>query len=179
MRHAFFLLLTLGACESRVLGPGGEHGSCDGPGQCMLVEPTCCSSCGTVGVDDVVAIHQDQLTAFRADACGGEPQICPACAGTWDPRLFAACDAGACQVGYLPTSPLSACAQDADCVLRAGLGCCECDGGAWVALAAAKIPDLLDAVCAPMTACDLCQPQPPPELSAACDAGRCVVVGGT
>jgi hypothetical protein len=161
-------------------GQGGavDHDACDGPGQCVLVEPSCCASCESVGIDGVVSIHQDALTDFHLAQCGGVDVGCPACASTYDPRMFAFCEAGTCQKALVQETPLAQCSGPDDCRLRAGLGCCVCNaGGEWVAITAVEEAALEALVCAPGTACAECEPVPPADLFADCIEGVCQVVG--
>lgn len=163
-------------------GAGGQgavdYDACTGPGECVLVEPSCCSSCGNVGIDGVVSFHQDTLTAYHLEQCGGVDVGCPACASTYDPDMFAFCEAGTCQKALVQETSLAQCSGPDDCRLRAGLGCCVCNAGAeWVAITAVEEAALQALVCAPGTLCAECEPMPPADLFADCIEGVCQVVG--
>lgn len=161
---------------------GGGFGACNGPGECVLTHPGCCPSCTTPEAGDLASVHAEQLAAFQQAECP-TPMGCPECIACPNPHLFPRCDDGTCAVGDLRDHPAGMCNEPSDCVLRAGLGCCEaCDAGDptcgdLVAVNAAAMGALLDEVCSPFAgACPPCAPIYPADASPDCIDGRCAVV---
>lgn len=152
--------------------------ACTGPGQCTLVPAGCCWACGIPSPSDFAAVHASQINAYAEWVCpeGGE---CPLCESQPNPHIFAYCDAGACQVGYVPEHPVSECTGDDECLLRATSECCEpcgqVSGFLLTAVSATADPSLSELVCAPDQACDACVPSYPAESFAVCSNGHCAV----
>jgi hypothetical protein len=186
------LALSVNGCGGNVVAPGSGGGgtsttttgtttsttggffSCDGPGQCLLVEPGCCSGCGMQEIDALVAVNSAQVSAYHKSVCPVETP-CPACASQPNPNLFAYCDNGTCRAADIRTHEVSACSSNADCHLRLGPGCCEACGGSAFELTAVSA-GLEALVCSPSTACDDCVPQYPLDAEAVCSNGHCGVV---
>jgi hypothetical protein len=169
-----------GTSATTGVGGGPSFAACSEPGTCALALKGCCAPCGAPTLDNFDAIFEGSVDAHRAAVCpdpAAEP--CPKCPTVIDSTLFAYCDldAGACKGARLDDTRFSECTKPSDCVLRLGLECCECGStGDWVAVANAKLGELQQVLCTVDEACAKCQPQPPPEYSATCNAGRCEVV---
>lgn len=152
--------------------------ACTGPGQCILVPAGCCWGCGIPSPGDFAAVHIDQGMAYAEWVCpeGGE---CPLCESQSNPNIFAYCDAGTCQVGFVPEHPVSECAGDGDCTLRATSECCEpcgqVSGYQLTAVSVTADPSLNELVCAPDQPCDACVPSYPSDTFAVCSSGHCVL----
>ena len=152
--------------------------TCTGPGQCVLVPTGCCWGCGFPSPADFAAVHSSQVNAYSEWVCpeGGE---CPLCESQPNPNIFAYCDAGTCQVGFVPEHPVSECAGDGDCTLRATTECCEPCGQVpsylLTAVSVTADPSLNELVCAPDQPCDACVPSYPAETFAVCSGGHCAV----
>jgi hypothetical protein len=174
-----------GGSQSGGGGPGGSGGfsACDGPGQCILVEPQCCSSCAIVSLDKVIAIQAEKAEALKQSLGCGPGTPCPPCIGWIEPNGFGACEGGSCRVEDLRLHAASACQSDGECRLRWGAGCCEACGsfggpdGGLVALATSGLAKLEALVCAPTArGCDECAPSYPAGAAAKCVQGHCQVV---
>ncbi|HMI82956.1 MAG TPA: hypothetical protein VK550_02625 [Polyangiaceae bacterium] len=150
---------------------GTEWGACTGPGQCELAAKCC--ACGELGLGQLIAIHSSQRDAFRK-SCSDMPP-CPPCVGTVAPNLIAVCEAGRCRGIDIQSDPAyTKCGSDQDCMLRSGLGCCECpDMGQWVPISLAGSILVKSQVCAPSTSCPKCLPMPPLETRPICRSGVC------
>jgi hypothetical protein len=99
---------------------------------------------------------------------------CPACASAPNPNLGARCVEGRCQVFDVQRVPeYSSCQSNGDCVLRNGVECCECGGDGWVAVSRTGGTALVQAMCAPNSACAGCAPVPPPALITTCFQNAC------
>jgi hypothetical protein len=165
---------------SGATGGGADFGACSLPGQCLLVEPGCCGGCGEISLPQVEPINAEHAQDYYDATCGEENPACPDCAGFRDPGMFAWCDAGHCAEADIDTHPLGQCSSASDCVLRAGVDCCETCGlvsiEQLVAINATAQPGLGELVCpADGGACPPCVPEYPANVVAHCDAGRCVV----
>ena len=160
-------------------GADGQIAACDGPGQCTLVQNSCCGPCGEPTLGDYDAVNAESADAYFNVFVCPEPMPCPACAITPNPDLFAYCEAGKCAGADVTAHAFSECTTAADCTLRMGLGCCEgCagDAAALVAVASSELAALHDAICPPDFGCPACAPMYPPEWKADCVAGHCAVV---
>lgn len=164
---------TTGTTTTTTTTGTGGFSSCDGPGQCVLVEQGCCSSCGTQSLDTLVAVNAAQASAFHQSVCPEEVP-CPACASQQNPNLFAYCDSGTCRAADVRTHEVSACSSNGDCSLRIGTSCCEpCSGPGFELTSVSGSLETL--VCSPSTACDDCAPQYPFDAAAVCSNGHCGV----
>ncbi|HJL15282.1 MAG TPA: hypothetical protein RMH99_06490 [Sandaracinaceae bacterium LLY-WYZ-13_1] len=177
------ILFVLGCGESHDLGDEdagpdvGDLAACEVPSDCVVVPESCCGSCGAATRGDAIAVHRDRTGDWRGMACGDD-MGCPACFMQQDPTLVATCEAGHCAVVDLQTHPATECASADDCRVRAA-ECCECgatvEPGTLIAISDEGAFGPL--VCDPGMGCPECLPMYPPEVSAACEAGRCVAVG--
>jgi hypothetical protein len=153
-------------------GPRPE--TCAGPGICTIAARTCCGVCGAPTLSDVVALRWDRTEEYRNGVCGGAgPVPCPACASMENPHLTAVCRASTCAAIDVRLDDVSACASDADCMLRYGTGCCErCGSGSETQLTAFRRDALRVVVrCLPNEgACPECVATYPPNARAACNA---------
>ncbi|WP_437667202.1 BPTI/Kunitz domain-containing protein [Sorangium sp. So ce1182] len=168
---------SLAACEEACPGTAPDRDACAAPGDCVLAPPRCCASCDPVDASAFVAIHRDAVADFwNASGCGETP--CAQCTDVSEAErtsqyFAAACESGRCVVVDVRESPLTECAQDADCALRDGVGCCEsCDGKGIVAVN--QSADLRALVCPEEpVACPPCAPVYPEGMTAVCSEGRC------
>jgi hypothetical protein len=179
---ALALALAAAGPGCRVVGPPPpppDWAACDGPGQCLALETGCCGVCGAPTLADVAGVNAERIDAFFADTCRDPNPICPDCASMLEPNLVGFCLAAECRAVDVRLDPLSACAADDDCMLRAP-GCCEaCAPSPWelVAIAVARAGDYRDLVCPADAGCPACAPIYPPGWAAACGAsGHCAVV---
>jgi hypothetical protein len=169
------------------VGTGGSGGSrgpdwdvCDGPGQCMALEKSCCGSCGTAELSAYAGVNTKRVQDFHTQLCP-LPVACPAiaCPQAINQNIAARCVAGHCQAFDVRKVPeYSSCSGDTDCRLRAGLGCCTCGGGiaGWVAVSKSGEQGIAAAECAPNAACPDCAAIPPPMTIAACTNHVCQVL---
>jgi hypothetical protein len=163
-------------------GAGGSSGAswdaCDGPGQCVALEKSCCPGCAA-DVSAYVGVNTKRVDDFHKDLCP-LPVACPAiaCLPVAQNYIGARCVAGHCQAFDVRQVPeFSACGTDNACQLRAGLGCCICTPNpTWVAVSASGEKALTAAECAPNTACLDCLPVPPPKTLASCTNHVCQVL---
>ncbi|XXX75471.1 BPTI/Kunitz domain-containing protein [Sorangium sp. So ce134] len=168
---------SLEACQEACPGNVPDMDACMAPGDCVLASPRCCAACNPVDAHDYVAVHRDLATDFwNTTGCGDVS--CAPCqevgeAESTSQYFTAACEAGSCVVLDVRESPLTECTQDADCILRDGVGCCEeCGGKGIVALNANA--DLEALVCPEgFGACPPCAPVYPEGMTAVCLEGRC------
>lgn len=162
-------------------GSGGSGGSgassCTGPSECVVVPESCCGQCGAATPGDAIAVHVDDTSSFRQQACG-EDSGCPACFMPSDPFLIATCEQNRCVLVNLSTHPITQCAKADDCVLRTR-DCCPCGGdqseSGLIAISREEAQRLEQLVCGPMQACPECEPLPPDNAKAVCKMGRCGV----
>jgi hypothetical protein len=169
------------------VGTGGSGGTgvpnwdaCDGPGQCVALEKSCCGSCGLAEVSAFAGVNTKRVQDFRSQLCP-MPVACPAiaCPQAINPNIAARCIAGHCQAFDVRKVPeYSACDTMADCHLRMGLGCCTCGAGTggWVAVSKSGEQGITSAQCGPDTACPDCAAIPPPMTIAACTNHVCQVL---
>lgn len=154
--------------------------ACTGPGQCILMQPSCCSGCSTLELGSVVAVNEALAQEYFNFVCP-DPVPCPECEPLPNPNLFAYCDNGQCVAADVRKEDFSKCASDADCALRATSGCCQpCSATAFEMIATQPGAEetLKSLVCAPDEGCSKCLPQYPPQVSAVCAAnGHCAVAG--
>jgi hypothetical protein len=179
---------TLSECYAAC--PNGQDSAfCDSSDQCTVTFTGCCAPCEPLYETQLVGVRSELLESYQQlKGCG--PIACPPCV-TSEPesenrRYFGAtCNAGQCELFDVRQAEFVTCAADADCMLRAGLDCCErCDA----------TPETLVAVnqnsaglrrqlcgttdCASATGCSACPPCAPVYplgYSAACNQGVCEV----
>jgi hypothetical protein len=157
---------------------GPDYRACNGPGQCLAVETSCCGVCGTPELSAFTAVNTMLVKAYDLAMCPGTIN-CPACLMGTNPNIGARCVQGHCQpFDVRNVVDYTSCQQDTDCVLRAGLGCCTCGGptAGWVAVSAAGAKAIEQAECTPDSGCAACVPTPPTNLRAACSSHSCKVV---
>ncbi|AUX22478.1 uncharacterized protein SOCEGT47_029810 [Sorangium cellulosum] len=168
---------TREACQEACHGGTPDMDACEAPGDCVLAAVDSCMGCDPVHAVSLVAVNRSMKDAYDIAnqshdiACEPCPDV-PEAERT-SQYFTATCERGRCVVLDVRESPLTECAEDADCALRDGLGCCEgCDGTGIVALN--QSADLTGMVCPEgFGACPPCAPQYPPGMTAVCSAGRC------
>ncbi len=174
-----------GSTSGSGAGGGSSFASCTGPGECEIVNRTCCGVCGIPTLDDVTGVNIGKRKAYVDAVCAGS-QGCDLCAQAPNADLFAYCErledgGGQCVAADVTQTELASCKVDTDCRLRMGLACCEACSGQWGDLVAINIKNeqaLLELVCSPSDlGCPKCAPQYPPNTFAACNKGRCMVDG--
>lgn len=144
---------------------------CTSPTDCVLVPRSCCGACGEPSRTDSIALHRDDVNAFRNGVCGDDVG-CPACAGQPDPTLLASCVSGQCAVIDLYVHPSTECMRDDDCRVRA-IDCCECGADTSPGRLIAVSRGYDELVCDPMSACPECAPVYPDTVFALCNDGHC------
>jgi hypothetical protein len=171
---------TLADCEA-ACGQGilPRPEACTSASDCQLIGVGCCGPCEPVTAESLTAINRDYLNRYREEQ-GCDGVLCAPCAepapGTATRQNFGVrCDAGTCAVFDVRESELAVCAEDADCRLRAGLGCCE-DCGTVEPVAVSIDADVESLVCGDKPVdCAACEPAYPPDLTAVCLDGACAV----
>jgi hypothetical protein len=169
--------VSLDACQAACSGGEPNLDACAGPGECVLVAPICCSSCDPASDRSFVAINRAAATEYsRIHRC--ETVDCAACPPVAEPErtqqyFVATCDRGQCRTVDIRENDVTACATNADCVLRDGAECCEgCDGHGIVSVN--RNGNLGQLVCpVPTVGCPACAPIIPPEYQPLCSNGRC------
>lgn len=75
-------------------------GQCDNRGDCALVGATCCDACSQDPTfNQLVAMNENQVSAYRDQVCANDVGWCSECPDTMDPPGFNAnCVAGRCVV---------------------------------------------------------------------------------
>lgn len=174
-----------GSTTGSSMGGSPSFASCNGPGECEIVNRTCCGVCGLPTLDDVTGVNMAKRDAYVDDVCKNS-EGCDRCAQAPNADLFAYCErlkggGGECVAADVSETELARCKTDTDCRLRIGLACCEACSGQWGDLAAISIKNeqaLLELVCSPSDiGCPECAPQYPPNTFAVCQKGRCMVDG--
>lgn len=153
--------------------------SCVTPVDCAVVGVGCCGPCEPVGIDDLMAVNVDLANSYNDSQCRGV--MCGACSDSLPTaatrqNFGVTCEAGHCVVFDVREHELSACTSDAECVLRASMGCCEgCTAGA--ATAVNPSADLAAVVCGDVALpCLTCDPVLPPNAVPICESnGHCGV----
>ncbi len=152
---------------------------CSQPSECTLANATCCGTCDTPSLGDVIGVHIRDLDSYEEQLCR-MPEECPPCVvSPPNPNLVATCNATQCRAVDIERTPVVRCTVDEDCRLRTNT-CCECDvrpdATNVVALRRDAVADFLALVCDASAACDTCTVGYPADLEAYCDAaGRCAV----
>jgi hypothetical protein len=152
---------------------GTDWSACTGAGQCELAMKCC--ACGILGLDQLTPINSAKRDAFNRQSCGPNPLPCPPCVGVIEPHLMARCESGRCRGFDIRSDPTyTKCGSDQECVLRKGLGCCQCGApGEWVAVSRAGDMLIGGETCGPGSVCPACIPTPPSGTSAVCRNGVC------
>jgi hypothetical protein len=155
---------------------GVDWGQCSGAGQCTAELTGCCAPCGMQELQHFAGVNSKYIDAFKTFTCP-VPMPCPRCATAPNPYIGARCVNSRCQAFDTRQVPeFSKCALASDCRLRKGLECCECGSlDDWTAVSIAGQAALTATVCAPMSACPDCAPQPPANMKAVCNGGHCEV----
>jgi hypothetical protein len=161
-------------------GQGGtDWASCTSKDTCVL-EPVgaCGPGCEPVALSAFTAINRSNEEAYNrshppapclAIAC---PVVPPGEANF--PNYYAACVSDHCQPVDVRTSSLSACTDSSDCYLRSGTTCCGCGNGNLIAVS--KKANVEQAFCQGSACAADCAVAPlPPDVSAVCSAGHCLV----
>lgn len=114
------------ACYGACGGQGEiDPTACEEPADCQLMSTTCCGGCDAPTAGNVVAARRDQAGAVHR-AMGCDVVDCVPCdPPAPNPWLFWTCTAGRCIASDARETEITECTQSSDCVLRAGLGCCE------------------------------------------------------
>ena len=152
--------------------------SCSFPTDCTLVPSTCCGSCSEPSLANRVAVRTGQEAAVQA-AMGCHLVDCIPCEATApNPWLGATCSGGRCVAFDLRQTGLASCLDSSECVLRAGLNCCEpCAAGALDYAAVNRNADIRALVCGDAdVACPPCVPVPPMSIEPSCVNGSCDVL---
>jgi hypothetical protein len=161
------------ACGSKLLD------TCEDNGDCMLRARGCCGACEPSQLSDFVALnveHDKDYTAMQnCEAVDCAPCLEPEPGASNRPYFIATCQANRCIAVDLRTTDVTECEQPSDCSLRYGAGCCEGCGGNDI-LAVSDQAKLSELVCpAEIPPCLACLPPVPVDVTADCQAGRCVV----
>lgn len=155
--------------------PGGRQ-ACESSADCV-VDQSCCGYCGIDDVEQLEAVYH-AYAGYNDPACMAID--CDYCAPPQDYQHFGAhCDSGSCELYDVRESDWSSCSRHDECVLRAGLDCCEScsnDGSdGWVAVSA-SFDEHLEELCGDEVACDPCVAVPPESLTAVCgESGHCTI----
>jgi hypothetical protein len=163
---------TIGECLARC-GGGTE---CSLSSECVVSNAGCCAGCEPVTEEDFIALHEDDAAAASA-ACGsvvcGPCQELPAGSVPEAGNFFAECSDRRCQLRDLRETTAAECADDSECHLRGGSGCCERCSDHPVAISDES--ELLGRLECPEQACPPCVPSFD-GYRVACDAGACRVL---
>jgi hypothetical protein len=163
------------------------YGTCDRQGEmnptmcgnsteCTLIPTTCCGGCDEPTVMNVVSIRSDQVGTVEM-AMGCQVVDCPPCDPPLpNPWLFSTCSRGRCIAVDARETEITECTQASDCVLRAGLGCCEaCSVSPGTIVSVNASVDLEPWLCGSTPdGCDACAPAMN-NFDPSCDAMRCGV----
>lgn len=161
------------------MGGSPADTSCTATIQCTLASATCCGTCSTPTLADVVAVRADEKEDYLASLCGTEPVTCPACEGPPNPNLFAECVQGTCTARDLTQHEDAACVTAGDCVVIPA-ACCACGAGTGnfeIVAANTSAQNFKEAMCAEASTvlCGECEWVPPEGVTATCDAGFCAL----
>ena len=181
-RHALTFALFLAACaggassgasSERAGSTADDAPQCELPADCVIAPRTCCGECGAATERDSVAVPRVWRDEGRI-TCEGADMGCPDCFQETDPALIATCQAHHCRVVALARESITACATDAECVLRPAQ-CCECGASAFLSVRRDSVDQLDRLLCGEEpVACPECVGRPPAGLLASCTEGRCV-----
>ncbi|HEY4159488.1 MAG TPA: BPTI/Kunitz-type proteinase inhibitor domain-containing protein [Polyangiaceae bacterium] len=152
--------------------PDDAFGTCAIDGDCTLLTQACaCEPLDELSLVPVNVTHSAEYTVkyLGNSSCGS----CPAVSVTAQTSQYflPVCRTGACAVLDARTTPLTACQSDADCTVRAGLGCCESCGASHYVAVNVSADFCLGGAGA--EACAACAPTSPSLLYAMCIFGRC------
>lgn len=162
-------------------GVGGSTAdtSCTETIQCTLASATCCGTCATPTLSDVVPVRADEKDEYLSSLCGNDPIECPACEGPPNPNLFAECVQGECTARDLTQHEDAACTTPEDCVVIPA-ACCPCGAGTGnfeIVAANTSAQTFKEAQCAEASTvlCAECDWIPPDNVTATCEAGYCAL----
>ncbi len=167
---------TLAACQAACHGGTPDMDACTRTSECMLTTVGCCAGCELNAGSGLVAINSQNSTDYETGkacqvACGACPDVDEL--QTTSQYFVAVCEAGACKVVDIRTTPVTECARDQDCTLRDSANCCDgCDGRGLVAVRLAANRELM---CDGTEGCPPCVGVIPPEFAPRCMEGRCTV----
>jgi hypothetical protein len=160
---------------------GADWSSCTSSKDTCVLEAVgaCGPGCEPVPISAFIGINSSSQEAYNKShppapcVAIGCPSVGPGEANY--PNYFASCESGQCQPVDVRTSPLSACSDSSECGLRSGTTCCGCGSGNLIAVS--KKVNVEQAFCGPGGACAAdCAVAPlPPDVSALCSAGHCIV----
>ena len=156
-----------------VCDPNGRT-ACESSQECVIDHP-CCGFCGVESADELVAVNSE-YASYTGDQCAGVD--CVYCPPSDEIGQYGArCNEGSCEVYDVRESDISACNSDADCRLRAGLGCCEgCGETTWVAVSTDQELVMKELCPGGALPCPACLPAEPGGITAICGAkGHCAV----
>lgn len=172
---------TLSECDD--MCRGGEPtptDACEMSGECQLAFLGCCGVCEPMSLDSysgVNSVYLGSLLSAANQGCSGV--LCGACA-PGDPvsqNYAAVCEDNQCvPMDVRQEDDLTGCTEDSDCILRAGLGCCEdCTEESLVALNTSA--DVIETFCDGQDLlCPPCALAIPDTIEAKCTEGTCQVV---
>lgn len=182
------LFLWCGACGGKTLDVGDEPDAaadtggggdtapdltkCTGPNTCSLVPTTCCGSCSQPTTENMTAVTKGLEGEHSKRVCGGGAVACPECAPLIpDDSVQAWCVASRCKAVDVRKEPVSACATDADCILRHSPCCEPCEENPYdlVALNQTQIEAYRKNVCSGDETCYRCAARYPADAFAVCD----------
>jgi hypothetical protein len=159
---------------------GGAWFACDDTSQCTLFANNCCGGyCEAAALSQFTAVSSQYVSEYQAQNCTKDT-ACAGCISFPQPNYAAVCRAGQCLAIDISQSELSACANDSDCTLRWGSGCCEActspepfpENGL---TAVSKNANVTSALCGSAVP-PCCAPAAyPPDAVAWCNSGHCAV----
>lgn len=175
---------TLSECDETCRDdlPPTPLDACTLPTDCRRMPKACCAPCDPGALlSDFIAVRSEHTGEYRRRR-GCEQIACEPCPepepGTAIEQNFVAtCAEERCSMLDIREHELSACEVNADCVLRAGLDCCErCAADIHDQVAVRRTASLNQLLCGQDVACPPCVPQPVPGAMAMCGPnGHCIV----
>jgi len=160
---------------------------CSESWECGLASVTCCGVCGAPSLADVEGVNMERRTDQVRAVCGDEPPECPGCPTMPNPYLQASCEdvgypgGNVCQAVDIQAGPISACVEDADCVVRAPTCCGSCSelpASGYIAIHRDQGAAFNALVCNPAEDCPACEPVTPEGIVAVCADGPDPGTGG-
>lgn len=112
-------------CYAACGGQGfNDYAACLDSADCTYTGLSCCGPCGEETGADWVALNEALVPEWMSGRCH-LIDGCTSCINPDTRNLWSSCEAGHCVLNDLDDSPLTACSDGADCVLRNGLDWCE------------------------------------------------------